>query len=206
MAGGLRRPLFTARDAWAGGFYETWFLYAPGSDLDAALGAIWGFPRIVAGPVASRTSEPADQPTVEATSALDERLACSPCPTAPRRSARRIATGSTQDEVHFCLPLGSLVRRVAAGEVVSLWGRRRRLRRGSRHSRPFSSNSPSMFTTGAVPSRLTDFETMPWALHPDLERPGPIPPEHGAGIIDVQQGRLVWHPPTGRGGFEFPEA
>src|SRR5262245_30197494 len=63
----LRRPLFTAADAWKGGWYEMSLAYPPGSDVDAVLGAIWTFPRIVAGPVASSASEPSDQRAVEPT-------------------------------------------------------------------------------------------------------------------------------------------
>ena len=207
MAEGLRRPLFTARDAWAGGFYEMLLFYALGSDLDAALGAIWGFPRIVAGPVASRASEPWDQPTVEATAALGERDGVLALPDGAETICATFAYHfDDSDEVHFCLPLGSLSDAwpqvdsfpfgVAEGEVAA-WE--------PALEAVLLELAQHVYERAPFLRGLTDFETIASALQPGLERPGPIPPEHGAGIIDVQQGRLVWHPPTSRRGFEFPD-
>jgi hypothetical protein len=49
---------------------------------------------------------------------------------------------------------------------------------------------------------LTGFEGIAWAMEGrQLTHPGPVPTSHGAGIIDVKDGELMWHPPTDRGGF-----
>ena len=185
---------------------ETSFFYPSGSDLDAALGAIWVFPRIVAGPVTSRNSEPADQTTVEPNAAsgeLDGVLAL------PDGAETICATFSYHwddgDQVTFSLPLGSLeqVWPNVGSYPFSVTEAQAAAWEPALESVLFEL-AEHLYDRAPFLRGLTDFESLYVEYQPELERPGPIPPEHGAGIIDVQQGRLVWHPPTSRRSFEFP--
>jgi hypothetical protein len=198
----LRRPLFTAPDAWSGGWYETSLFYPPGSDIVAALRAVWAFTRIVAGPVASSRSEPSDQRAVEPTAAPDALYGVFALPDGAQTTCATICGSYELDEVIFGLPLGSLsdawpqVEGFPFGVTeadVETWEPMLEV--------VLVKLAHHVHDRAPLLRGLTGFEAS--EFWEDLGRPGPIPPEHGAGIIDVDDGRLVWYPPTNRRGFSF---
>jgi hypothetical protein len=203
MSGASPGEIFTAEDAWSGGHYETSFFYPAGSDADAALSALWSFSAL-AGPVGSRKEEPWEQPGVEPTARQGELDGVVTLPGGALAACATFVFGvDDYDEVTFALPLGSLsiawpeVRGFPFGVTtaeVEAWEPRLEslLFALAQHL-----HARAPFLRG-----LTGFEGIEWALDgASLRDPGPVPASHGAGIIDVQDGEVVWHPPTTRGGF-----
>jgi hypothetical protein len=203
MFGGSHAPIFTSQDAWTGGHYETCFLYPAGSPLDPVLSALWSFPAL-SGPVASRMTEPWDQVRVEPTASQGELDGVIALPGGALAACATFAfSGDDYEEVTFALPLGSLS--VAWPEVgafpfgvttsgVEAWEPRLEslLVALARH----------LFGEAAFLRGLTGFEGLDWALDQAwLKDLGPLPRDHGAGILNVKDGDLTWHPPTIRGGF-----
>lgn len=219
MAEAPRSPLFTAADAWSGGFYEASFLYPPESDLGAALAAFWSFPAL-AWPVGSRSREPWDQDPVDPAARHRElygvpgaeleysdalygvvslpggrRAACA-------TFAHRFEEGPA--EVDFSIPLGSLT--LAWPEVESFPFGATEAGVGAWEPRLESllvALAEHVHSRAPFRRVLTGFEGIGLVLDPALEGPGPIPESHSAGVIDVQEDGLVWYPPTLRGGFTF---
>ncbi len=110
----MSKRLFTAGEAWLGGFYEVAFEICPRSDerLQAALAAVWAHPDID-GCYLDRNREPADQPRVSpeglgsGTHLLGIARLLSGAPCACGTCLIREDDGS--DWLVFYLPMGSLV-------------------------------------------------------------------------------------------------
>lgn len=204
MLGNSHEALFTLPDAWNGGFYETTFFYPAGSVTDPVLSALWSFAAL-AGPVASRSTEPWEQPQLDPTSRVTELDGVVALPGGARAACatflfRRSEYGADYDEVTFAVPMGSLVH--AWPEVggfpfgvtkteVEVWE--------PRFESLLVALARHLFAEAPFLRGLTGFEGM-W--DEGLTAPGPIPASHGEGIFDVGGGGLTWHAPTIRGGFE----
>lgn len=113
--------LFTADDAWAGGFYELALEVGPRSDdrLGAALSALWGHPDLD-GCYLDRVREPGDQPRIPPNRLEDgshllgiarlpngSRVTCGTC------LIREVNDGP--DWLDFYLPMGSLAAAYPCG-------------------------------------------------------------------------------------------
>jgi hypothetical protein len=90
----MGEKLFTADEAWNGGFYELALEVGARSDdrLRAALKALWSHPDLD-GCYLDRGREPSDQPR-EQPDCLGERVAPARCRPTPKRFRRLTATGA----------------------------------------------------------------------------------------------------------------
>jgi hypothetical protein len=197
-------PIFTAEGAWDGGHYDMSFVYAPRSDVDPALRAVWSFPGLE-GPVASRLCEPWDQPAAAVGADRGELDGLVSLPGGQRSAcATFVFRFDELDEVQFSIPVGSLAQAwpevgaypfgVTPAQVES-WEQRLEelLVALARH---VHARAPFL-------RAWTGFEGIGWPE--DLWSTGSIPSVRAGGLLDVQGDQLVWHPPTVRGGFEFDD-
>jgi hypothetical protein len=192
--------LFTASDAWVGGYHETAFFFDPRTSGTEALRALWSFPKLD-GPFSSQFVEPSEQ--VIAAIEGDERLngALSLPGGARVACASFVYRGDDNIEIDLAISVGSLSRAwqevggfpFAPAEATVAW--EPRLEEALVEvARQVHSRTP--FLRG-----LIGFEQ--FGFTDELRRPGPIPHERSVGIIDVVATGLRWWPPTIRGAFVF---
>jgi hypothetical protein len=193
----MTSTLFTAPDAWKGGYYEMALLFDPRTREAEALGVLWSFPKLD-GPFSSQFVEPSEQliAAIEGDIRLNGALSL---PGGARVAcASFIYRHDDQIEVDLSISVGSLSSAwpevgsspFVSAEEAAAWEPRleEALVEVARHV-----HSRTPFLRG-----LIDFEGI--GFTDELSRPGPIPEERKVGIIEVVGADLQWWPPTVRGG------
>jgi hypothetical protein len=202
-----RRPLaavgseggqvMTAEYAWAGGNYELWLHYPPGFPLHEPLAALWSLPALE-GPVASYDAELSEQQRIDplalASELAEESVAYplygtfrlpdgSIC--ACRTAADRYDDGV--EGVALCLPLGSLRNVWPDLDESTAWY--------AVHVDPvLVAIAHDVYERVPFPRGLIGFEisyedyTFPYTF-PSSRFPSPV-----AGVLEVTDGHLTWHP------------
>src|SRR5215472_11193664 len=105
----MGEKLFTADEAWTGGFYELALEVGPRSDdrLRAALEALWSHPDLD-GCYLDRGCEPADQPRKQPDLESESLLGVAQLPNCSRVACGSFRLREYSDWLDFYLPIGSL--------------------------------------------------------------------------------------------------
>ena len=181
-----RAPIFTAPEAWIGGFYELTFLYPLGFDMSEALAAVWEFPGFVEGPVESRSTEPWKQPSASVVEIVDGYYQ-------PRWGVMELEPG----ELVACGVMGFELRHTAQVEVGIPHGSLDIARPGVE---PWGHELEPLFRAlgrhlyERAPFRRAQLDHEGHVV--DEADLGPVPEDRGLGILEPVGGELTWFPPV----------